>query len=249
MTKSAAKRRRRTRKKLQKWRRRDAASVSRSIQQALLPEEAKSFFALRKLKYERCLESTWTCQDKPIRAHSIQNARVLDLIQEQGHVVMPRVKLWNDKPPTYEFERVGRNDASTFTGLCAKHDAELFKTLDTQPLDLSNEQHKRLLAYRSVMRELHTQLEGAQRIQVAHEDAVRRGRTAANTASFSALAAVQAFEKTWRVLRHRPSTLMESSQLHWNTKPSSLPINQRYLPRHHFFRSTLLQTATSLVRR
>jgi hypothetical protein len=99
---------------MQKWLRRRQTDNSWARQQmALPPEEAKNFFGLRKLKYERCLEPSMTCQEKPIRAHSIQNSRVLDLIQGKGHVIMPRVKLWRHKAPTVEFEKVGRNDAST----------------------------------------------------------------------------------------------------------------------------------------
>jgi hypothetical protein len=54
---------------------------------------------------------------------------MLDLIQTDGHVLMPRYRLVNGEP-TEEFAKVGRNDASTFTGLWLKHDAALFKAID-----------------------------------------------------------------------------------------------------------------------
>jgi hypothetical protein len=72
------------------------------------------------------LAPSMDCDEEPIRAHSIRNARVLDLVQTDGHVLMPRYRLVNGEP-TMESAKVGRNDASAFTGLCLKHDAALFK--------------------------------------------------------------------------------------------------------------------------
>jgi hypothetical protein len=109
------------------------------------------------------------CDEKPVRAHSIQNARVLDLIQTDGHVRMPQYKLVKGDL-VMDFAKVGRNDASTFTGLCAKHDTELFKAIDTEPLNVDNCEHRRQLAYRSVMREMHTELANAERANAQHEE-------------------------------------------------------------------------------
>ncbi len=67
-----------------------------------------------------------------------------------------------------EFKRVGRNDASTFTGLCSKHDAELFKEIDNEQFNTDNCVHRRQIAYRSVMREFHTELENAERAYALH---------------------------------------------------------------------------------
>ena len=47
-------------------------------------------------------------------------------------------KLSGGKEPVIEFGPVGRNNASTFTGLCSGHDTELFKLIDTEPLDVGN---------------------------------------------------------------------------------------------------------------
>ena len=110
------------------------------------------------------------CDKEPIRAHSIQNARVLDLItQTDGHVFMPRYRLVNGEPKM-EFAKVGRNEASTFPGLCSKHDTELFKAIDTEPLEVDNCEHRRQLAYRSVNREMHAELENCERAWVIHEE-------------------------------------------------------------------------------
>ncbi len=98
-----------------------------------------------------CLDASGNCERDAIRAHSIQNSeRLMGLLAEDGHVaeVAPR-----GQPPRLELRRVGRRRASTFAGLCAEHDAQIFRPLDTQPLDPENPEHRFLLAYRAVIRE------------------------------------------------------------------------------------------------
>jgi hypothetical protein len=75
-------------------------------------------FDLRKQGYSRCLHLSMDCQKTAIRARSIQNGKVLDLLQRENHVIFPKHKIVEGKP-TAEFELIGRNQASTFTGLCA----------------------------------------------------------------------------------------------------------------------------------
>src|SRR4029077_17430376 len=95
-------------------------------------EDIQLFVNAQKRGFDKCLPPSMDCEDEPIRAHSIQNARVLDLVQTDGHVLMPRYKLGRGELKL-EFAKVGRNDATTFTGLCAKHDSELFKEIDNKP--------------------------------------------------------------------------------------------------------------------
>lgn len=123
------------------------------------------FFKTAKEKFSKCLEPTMRCENDAIRAHSIQNARVLDLLVEDDHVLRFGIKLSKDTPPRSELERIGRNIASTFLGLCSLHDGELFRPLDTKPLILSNREQLFLIAWRSVTRELHTVMEAARKGQ------------------------------------------------------------------------------------
>lgn len=53
-------------------------------------------------------------------------------------------------PPRADFTPEGLAERPV---LCSKHDAELFKSIDTEPLDVDNCEHLRQLAYRSVKRE------------------------------------------------------------------------------------------------
>lgn len=76
------------------------------------------FFDLQRKKFERCLHVGFDCEKKPIRAHSIQNSIVLDLLQRDNHVIAPLQRIDPETGPKTEFTLVGRNEASTFTGLC-----------------------------------------------------------------------------------------------------------------------------------
>jgi hypothetical protein len=163
------------------------------------------FFDLQKKNYEKCLHVGFLCEKKPIRAHSIQNAKVLDLLQENNHVLMPLPKLTPDKEPTIEFCLVGRNSASTFTGLCSEHDAELFRLADNEPLDVKNEEQLGQFAYRAIMRELHTCAEAAYRFQLMHIEAVKSGEAKQNEPTAPGLLAVAFWERGWRVIRYRGS--------------------------------------------
>lgn len=157
------------------------------------------FFDLQKKVYENCLHTGFDCERKAVRAHSIQNGKVLDILQADHHVVMPVQKLSKDNEPVTEFSLIGRNNASTFTGLCAEHDAELFKLVDTQPIDVKNKEQLGQLAYRAVMRELHTRIEWAYRIDLQHEDNVMNGLVGEDAPN----PAVPFWDRGWRVIRFR----------------------------------------------
>ena len=46
------------------------------------------FFANEKITLEKCLTPTGQCPRPAIRAHSIQNSRVISLLEEKGKVAM-----------------------------------------------------------------------------------------------------------------------------------------------------------------
>jgi hypothetical protein len=166
-------------------------------------QSIQTFVQAQKKSYARCLPPSMHCDEEPIRAHSIQNARVLDLVQTDGHVRMPRYTLVNGEPKI-QFAKVGRNDASTFTGLCAKHDAELFKKIDTDLLNVDNCEHRRLLAYRSVMREMHTEIQNGERAQALHEELCKGIKADPNVTETTALHLWAAhMKKAQKVYRYR----------------------------------------------
>jgi hypothetical protein len=107
-------------------------------------------------RLDLCLWPEENCNEKAIRAHSVQNSMVLDALCCDGHVVMPTLDVTFSKCPAYVFRKVGRNMATTFTGLCSKHDQELFRAIEINGIDVADPEHLFLLAYRAVLREAHT---------------------------------------------------------------------------------------------
>lgn len=114
------------------------------------------------------------CPERPCKAHSIQNGAILASLAEDGHVIAVRFALGGAEPEVI-FGRVGRNVATTFTGLCAWHDAELFAPIHRRPLDLRDREQMLLLAYRSVMRDVHASRVSAEKIGRALEERRRLG--------------------------------------------------------------------------
>ena len=119
------------------------------------PQRLATFFERQGTKFHRCLADPMTCENKPIRAHSVQNRQCLDLLVEDGHVWTMGLHVDKSKGPVLKFKKTGRNKASTFTGLCAQHDSDLFRPIDTSCFDPNSEEHCFLVAFRSVHRELH----------------------------------------------------------------------------------------------
>lgn len=133
-----------------------------------------SFFELDAAKLRRCLAPGLSCENPAIRAHTIQNAAYLDQLCRDGHTV--RVgRRFEPEGPAINFEHVGRNKATTFTGLCAAHDRSIFAPIETSPLDLENEEHLFLLAYRAALREAHATAEAGVKIQAAYQSRVEAG--------------------------------------------------------------------------
>jgi len=170
-----------------------------------MPDEfalRSQFYKTLKLSYQKCLEPSMQCASKPINAHSIQNARVLSLLERRGHVIMPRQKFL-ESGPSIEFEEVGRNQASTFTGLCALHDRELFQPIDTAPFDENNREQLFLLAYRSATRELYATMDGAIRLQAAYRARIDAGLDSSTEFSEAGLRATESMLKSYATWQYR----------------------------------------------
>jgi hypothetical protein len=97
------------------------------------------------------------------------------MLQNNGHVIMPKLKFDLEKAPKLQFSSVGRNNATTFTGLCANHDSEIFAPIENSKIDLENDLHLFLLAYRAVLKETNACMEGAIKNQLAYQSKVGLG--------------------------------------------------------------------------
>ena len=143
-----------------------------------------------------------SCENTAIRAHSVQKSTALPFIEEAKHVYRLNVN-YAGKKPVCEFQKLGRNNASTFTGLCNKHDTEIFRPIDTKPLDLEDNEQLFLIAYRSITRELHAVLEGAAKLQVTHNNNENFGLADPKVKRMSAMASTGAYFKAWLTWRYR----------------------------------------------
>ena len=88
---------------------------------------------------------------------------------------MPQFEPAADKPPEIVFRPVGKNRATTFTGLCGNHDRELFRTIEANPLQTSDSQHLFLLSYRAVLMEAHASRKSAIDLQLSFQKGVEMG--------------------------------------------------------------------------
>ncbi|MDY6953310.1 MAG: hypothetical protein SWE60_17515 [Thermodesulfobacteriota bacterium] len=138
-------------------------------------ETRNHFFKVHGISTESCHEPKENCRQKAIRAHSIPCATVIDRLAREGHVVMPQLRLKTPPPAEIQFKRVGVKKASTFTGLCAQHDNDIFRIIDDDLPDLTNNAHLFLLAYRAALREYHVVLQNALRFQTTYQKRVEVG--------------------------------------------------------------------------
>ena len=149
-----------------------------------IPAELKrQIFKRLSEKYKRCLWPFEECKRKPSNAHSIQNAHTMDLLQRDGHVIMPREDFKLDSGPNIIFKSVSRHRASTFTGLCNYHDSEFFRPIDKETIDLKNKEHLFLIMYRSVIKEYHATLDNSQSLMTSIIDAEKHGFIESNEES------------------------------------------------------------------
>ncbi len=160
------------------------------------------FFRIQQLGFEKCLEPGMQCRQPAIRAHSIQNRRIITLLQENNHVLAWQPRFSVDHLDI-GLRTVGRNDASTFTGFCNHHDTELFKPLDTKPLDVGDREQLFLLAYRGITCELHAIMSFVVKLQYLYETRKRRGVDPGDASSPAGQMATQQMLLAWATWRYR----------------------------------------------
>lgn len=97
------------------------------------------------------------CEGKIIRAHTIQRNGDLTRIARQGHVYQYDLGMDKLMAPDFkpELKLVGISRATTFTGFCQKHDAEIFRPIEAYDFS-GTPQQCFLLAYRAIARETYT---------------------------------------------------------------------------------------------
>lgn len=151
----------------------------------------KAYYDSLQIKASVCLFPGMECTEKPIKAHSIQNSIVFDLMQENDHLIGLKVKPNKFHLPTVSFVPIGRNNASTFEGLCEKHDNELFYKIDDFNFNPLDQQQLFLLAYRSVLKEVHASMSKAIKLQTSYLKKKEIKSISKNASSSEGMSAVQ----------------------------------------------------------
>jgi hypothetical protein len=160
------------------------------------------FFAIHNARFDRCLEPQMRCEKTAIRAHSIQNARTLELLATANHVIALRPRA-SESGIEIDFKSVGRNEASTFTGFCNDHDRDIFAPIDRDILDTTDPEQLFLLAYRSVTFELHAIMEKAVMLQKMYKARVELGWDPPSALSPAGKLATEDFKYAFVTWRYR----------------------------------------------
>lgn len=101
----------------------------------------------KKSHIKQCLHPIQeNCSEKIIKAHSIQNNKILKELSDDGILMMPLAKPDN---PFQAMTSWGRGQATIFTGFCGYHDNELFKPIENYNFNKSLE-HVFLYTYRAL---------------------------------------------------------------------------------------------------
>lgn len=106
-----------------------------------------------KTKVSKCLFSQFGgCSEKIIRAHSIQNNKILSKIATNGEVKV----FWVEAHSSLigDLDTIGRKVATTFSGFCGAHDTKLFSEIENKDYLMNNKKQEFLFAYRALCREL-----------------------------------------------------------------------------------------------
>ncbi|RPK31749.1 YecA family protein [Paenibacillus xylanexedens] len=101
------------------------------------------------------------CRGEPIKAHSIQNNRILRKLGRNGDLYMVKMVVnETSKRMNPRFKAIGRKKATTFSGFCSHHDKELFQPIEDQDF-YGSEHQKFLFSYRAFSFEYHKKAEAA----------------------------------------------------------------------------------------
>lgn len=93
------------------------------------------------------------CQNKAIGSHVLQREGILNNIADKtNHFYSINLRSIFDMKENdlFEIKKMGINDCYKFPGFCSHHDNEIFKLIETHPIDLSSPKSLQLFSYRTV---------------------------------------------------------------------------------------------------
>lgn len=113
---------------------------------------------LQRTRIKTCLSPFKDGCTQPIRAHSVQRARLKDIATD-GHVLQLELDMAHSGGhAAFRARRIGINEASCFEGFCGKHDDKIFAPIEKSIPSLSDPANIFLCAYRAICHELHAKL-------------------------------------------------------------------------------------------
>lgn len=109
---------------------------------------------LRNKKWNCIVDS---CENKSINSHFLQQNGILNNISEDNHVIEVKQTdtfSWSKDQPPLSFKRVSVKKALSLDLFCNPHDSEIFKQVETAPVDFTNYKNHLLLSYRVTCAEI-----------------------------------------------------------------------------------------------
>lgn len=100
-----------------------------------------------------CFNKNDECNNKIIKAHSIQENKILNQLDEDGYVLY--IGYGDGK---LKFNKVGKGKATTFTGFCGHHDTKIFSPIENYDFKKANKEQEFLFAYRIIAREYYEKI-------------------------------------------------------------------------------------------
>lgn len=110
------------------------------------PNELYMYVVKQKNKKAFCIHNDEKCHKEIIKAHSIQNNRILSKLATDGHVYVAEFNA--NKFGGLDFKKCGKNEATTATCFCKFHDVEIFKDIELKDYNYEEKQNF-LYAYRA----------------------------------------------------------------------------------------------------
>lgn len=130
-----------------------------SIFDQSLPPNSALNKALNQGKIKQCIHpDKERCKGKIVKAHSIQNNKILNKIAKNGEVYMVKSVVDSGINLKLKFKLIGRSVATTFTGFCGFHDKTIFEPIEDQDY-IGTKQQNFLFAYRVFSFEYHKKME------------------------------------------------------------------------------------------
>jgi len=132
-------------------------------------------------RMKRCLYPNQNeCSSKIVKAHAIQNNRILNKITENGMVITLDGTLHNIFQTSYT---KGWGIATTFTGFCSNHDKTLFQDIEDKEF-MGSKKQIFLLTYRTKAWHYHKKQEQSNATCIQFEKMFKQGYDLTNSHDF-----------------------------------------------------------------